>query len=65
VLAGGVMALVLLITRSRIKPAEARPAFVNRLLKPRGGVPYGVAIMAGGLMALGAMPFAAWPLTLP
>jgi prepilin peptidase CpaA len=65
VLAGGVMALVLLITRSRIKPAEARPAFVNRLLKPRGGVPYGVAIMAGGLMALEAMPFAAWPLTLP
>jgi prepilin peptidase CpaA len=65
VLAGGVMALVLLIVRSRIKPTEARPAFVNRLLKPRGGVPYGVAILAGGLMTQNALPFAAWPLTLP
>ena len=65
VLAGGVIALVLLITRMRLKPSEARPAFVNRLLKPRGGVPYGVAILAGGIAALGALPFAGNTLTLP
>ncbi|MEJ0060033.1 MAG: prepilin peptidase [Terricaulis sp.] len=65
VIAGGVMALALLITRSRLKPADARPAFVNRLLTPRGGVPYGVAIMVGGLMALQTMPLAASALTLP
>lgn len=56
-LAGGVMALVLLVTRKRMKPADTRPAFVNRLLKLRGGVPYGVAIMTGGLMVLNALPF--------
>jgi prepilin peptidase CpaA len=64
-LAGGVLALVLLIARWRVKPAETRPAFVNRLLKVRGGVPYGVAIMTGGLMVLGALPFEAGALTLP
>ncbi|MGE0595004.1 MAG: prepilin peptidase [Hyphomonadaceae bacterium] len=64
-IAGGVLALALLIARSRLKPDEARPAFVNRLLKVRGGVPYGVAIMVGGLMALNALPFAGLALTLP
>lgn len=64
-LAGGLLAIVLLALRSRMKPADERPAFVNRLLKPRGGVPYGVAIMAGGLGALTALPFAASALTLP
>lgn len=64
-IAGGVMAAMLLAARFQLKPNDARPAFVNRLLKPRGGVPYGVAIMAGGVAALGALPFAAAPLTLP
>ncbi|MES1198747.1 MAG: prepilin peptidase, partial [Pseudomonadota bacterium] len=64
-IAGGALALTLLIIRMRVKPAEARPAFVNRLLKPRGGVPYGVAIMAGGIGALQALPFVAGPLTVP
>ena len=64
-LVGGALALVLLITRARVKPGDARPAFVNRLLRPRGGVPYGVAIAAGGLVALQALPFAASPLTTP
>jgi|CXWL01.1.fsa_nt_gi prepilin peptidase CpaA len=64
-LAGGLMAVALVITRWRVKPAETRPAFINRLLKLRGGVPYGVAIMTGGLMALGALPFTASALTLP
>lgn len=53
-LAGGVLALVLMLVRRGVHPNDARPAFVNRLLKPRGGVPYGVAIAAGGLMAAGS-----------
>lgn len=64
-LAGGVLALTLLVARHFVKPAEQRPAFVNRLLKIRGGVPYGVAIMTGGLMVLSALPFEASALTLP
>lgn len=64
-LAGGVLALALLLTRKWMKPAEARPAYVNRLLKVQGGVPYGVAIMTGGLMALSALPFSQNVLTLP
>jgi prepilin peptidase CpaA len=63
--AGGVMALSLLAARHFIKQAETNPAFVNRLLKHQSGVPYGVAIMAGGLMALPALPFVLDPLTLP
>lgn len=63
--AGGFLALILLVTRKIVKPDEERPAFVNRLLKPRGGIPYGVAIMTGGLLALEALPFAAATLTLP
>jgi prepilin peptidase CpaA len=64
-IAGGVLALVLLIARARVRPGETRPAFVNRLLTPKGGVPYGVAIMTGGLAALHALPFSAMALTLP
>lgn len=56
-IAGGVMALSLLAARHFIKQSESKPSFVNRLLKHQGGVPYGVAIMAGGLMALPALPF--------
>ena len=65
VMTGGLIALLLLFARARIKPDEKRPAFLNRLLKPRGGVPYGVAIMCGGLAALPALPFPGAPLTLP
>lgn len=53
-LAGGLLALVLMFVRKGMQPSEARPAFINRLLKPRGGVPYGVAIAAGGLVAAGS-----------
>lgn len=63
--AGGLLALVLLVTRMRVKPDETRPAFVNRLLRPRGGVPYGVAIMLGGVAALQTLPLAGNTLTLP
>lgn len=64
-LAGGVLAMVLIAARRLFKPSETRPAFVNRLLKVRGGAPYGVAIMTGGLMALDALPFADIALTMP
>ena len=63
--AGGVLALGLLGARALVKQAEAQPAFVSRLLKHKGGVPYGVAIMAGGLMSLTALPFGFAALTMP
>jgi prepilin peptidase CpaA len=64
-MAGGLMALGLLVVRRSFAPATAQPAFVNRLLTPKSGVPYGVAIMVGGLMALPSLPFAEHALTLP
>jgi prepilin peptidase CpaA len=60
-LAGGALTISLMMARQALAPSEARPAFVNRLLRPKGGVPYGVAIAAGGLAALAASP----TLTLP
>ncbi len=63
--AGGLLALSLLAARHFVKQAATHPAFVNRLLKHQNGVPYGVAIMAGGLMALPALPFVLDPLTAP
>lgn len=63
--AGGVMALSMLAARRLVKQAETHPPFVNRLLEDKGGIPYGVAIMAGGLMAIPSLPFAAAALTLP
>lgn len=62
---GGMIAMTLLMARKAVRPGATQPAFVNRLLKPRGGVPYGVAILAGGLMALHALPFASSALTTP
>jgi prepilin peptidase CpaA len=64
-IAGGCVALALLSARKWVAPNAAQPAFVNRLLTPNSGVPYGVAIMLGGLMALPALPFAEHALTLP
>jgi prepilin peptidase CpaA len=64
-IAGGVLALALLAARALLKQAETQPPFVNRLLKPRGGVPYGVAIMAGGLMSIPALPLGFASLTMP
>ena len=61
---GGILALALLAARQFLKQTETRPAFVNRLLK-QTGIPYGLAIMAGGLMAIPALPFAASALTSP
>jgi prepilin peptidase CpaA len=64
-IAGGLMALLLLAARKLIDQAETHPAFVKRLLKRQGRIPYGVAIMAGGLMALPALRFVLHPLTVP
>ena len=64
-MSGGFIALGLLMARQQFAPAPVQPAFVNRLLTPKSGVPYGVAIMLGGLMALPSLPFAEHALTLP
>ena len=63
--AGGVLALALLAARQFLPQAADHPSFVNRLLKHQNGIPYGVAIMAGGLMAIPALPFVLGPLTTP
>lgn len=65
VLAGGALA-VLIITARSFSPALAAwtPAFVNRLLTPKGGMPYGVAIMVGGLMVALELPLVGDALTL-
>ncbi|MGH6952229.1 MAG: A24 family peptidase [Vitreimonas sp.] len=60
---GGVLALALLAARQFMEHSETNPAFVNRLLNRQSGVPYGVAIMAGGLMALPALALVLGPLT--
>lgn len=51
-LAGGVMAASLIAARRFIRQTESNPPFVNRLLKEQNGIPYGVAMMFGGLMTL-------------
>lgn len=63
-IAGGVMALVLLTARQLI-PAGAYPPVVDHLLKKQNGIPYGVAIMFGALMAIPSLPYLSSPLTLP
>ena len=64
-IAGGVMAAILLAARQWVPHAETNPAFVNRLLTGKSGIPYGVAIMFGGLMALPAIPHLSISLTIP
>ena len=49
-LAGGVLAIVVLILRSFSWSEEARKRAV--ILRPKGGIPYGVAIAAGALVAV-------------
>jgi prepilin peptidase CpaA len=51
--AGGLLALALLASRRAPATAVARaPAWARRLLTPREGIPYGVAIAAGAMAAL-------------
>ncbi len=63
-IAGGVMALALLTAR-QLLPVGTYPAFVDHLLKKQNGIPYGVAIMVGALMAIPFLPYLSSPLTLP
>ena len=53
--AGGVLAVALLYSR-RFAPAEvyAGPAWLGRLMTPRGDVPYGLAIAVGALFTFPA-----------
>jgi prepilin peptidase CpaA len=56
--AGGVLALAMLLARRSMKPADTRPAFLNRLLDPAKGIPYAVAIAVGAIVSLPAQPVA-------
>lgn len=58
-IAGGVLAIVMLAMRKLAKPNERQPAFLNRLLDPARGIPYGVAIAAGAFLTLLQHPLAA------
>ncbi|HVY02204.1 MAG TPA: prepilin peptidase [Caulobacterales bacterium] len=57
-LAGGLLTVTVLATRGVLRPADSRPSFMNRLLQPAGGVPYAVAIAAGGMAVLLQLPLA-------
>lgn len=49
---GGVLSLLVLLLRSlRLPPMLMRQSFVARLADPTGGIPYGVALALGGLLA--------------
>jgi prepilin peptidase CpaA len=65
VLAGGLLAIFLLFARTYALPHPYLPEFCNRLLKPGGGMPYGVAIFIGGVSAAPHLPIAVSALTLP
>ncbi len=63
---GGALAAFILIAR-QWAPAFApwAPPFVIRLLTPKTGMPYGVAIMLGALMSADTLPLVSGALTLP
>jgi prepilin peptidase CpaA len=62
---GGILALVLVTARQFLPQTNAYPAFVNHLLQKQNGIPYGVAILGGGLMAIPSLPFDFGALTIP
>ena len=53
-LAGGALALVLLLARATPWLYGRGPEWLRRLLTPKGAIPYGVAIAAGALCAFPA-----------
>lgn len=61
-MAGGGFALVLLAAREQVQPyLGGAPAWLGRLMAPRGDIPYGIAIAVGGLAAFTQSPvFAAF-----
>jgi len=64
-LAGGALALALLAARQLVKQGDAQPPFVNQLLTKAAGIPYGAAIMVGGLIAIPSLPLFTAALTTP
>ncbi|WEK57561.1 MAG: prepilin peptidase [Candidatus Brevundimonas phytovorans] len=58
-MAGGGLCLVLILARAYLQVyAVNGPAWLGRLLEPKGDVPYGVAIAVGALLAYPASPLA-------
>ncbi|MBY9066539.1 prepilin peptidase [Hyphomonas sp. WL0036] len=55
---GGICAVLVLAVR-RTAPAEAIPGFMRAPFEPNAGVPYGVAIAAGALLAGAGSPLLA------
>lgn len=54
---GGLLCLGLLMARrSVVLPAEGTPGWVATLMRPRGDLPYGIAICAGALAAYPSSP---------
>lgn len=54
---GGLFSLALLLVRAQVAMVVIPgPAWLSRLLQPKGDIPYGVAIAAGVLMAFPASP---------
>jgi prepilin peptidase CpaA len=51
-LAGGALALGLVMARSVVAPPAQGPEWLRRLLTPKGDIPYGVAIAGGALAAI-------------
>lgn len=56
-LAGGLLALAALAARRALAPSPSLPGFANRLLDRSRGVPYAVAIAAGGVFAAPHLTF--------
>ena len=52
---GGLLSIIVFFMR-RMVPAEVAPGFAQSLLNQENGVPYGVAIAAGGFYAAGQSP---------
>lgn len=48
---GGLLSIVLLTARKYVPFVPGAPGWVDQLLEPKGGAPYGVAIAGGALMA--------------
>jgi prepilin peptidase CpaA len=56
-MAGGGLCLMLILARAHLQLyAATGPAWLGRLLEPKGDVPYGVAIAIGALLAYPAGP---------
>lgn len=52
-LAGGALTLLLLVARQHLQVfAPSLPGWGQKLLEPKGDIPYGLAICAGGLLAM-------------